>query len=182
MKPPFQTLSSRIAWSCRWYRVRQDRIVLPDGREGEYNVVEKAPAVWVIPVTSAGSIALLRQYRYTVNDWCWEIPAGSVKPGQTLREAALEELREEIGGVAERLDYLGQSYIANGICNEIGYFYLATGVALGRPAHEAAEVIELHLLPIAEVLRMARANLINDAPSALVLLLAAGRLEALARE
>ncbi len=66
MSRPFTTLSSTIAWACRWYHVRQDRILLPNGREGEYNVVEKEPAVWVIPVTTAGTIVLLKQYRYTV--------------------------------------------------------------------------------------------------------------------
>ncbi len=42
---PFQTVASRIVWSCPWYRVRQDDIITPDGRTGVYNVNEKADAV-----------------------------------------------------------------------------------------------------------------------------------------
>lgn len=180
-RTPFVTLARNIVWSCPWYSVRRDRLILPNGRHGSYYVVVKAPAVWIIPVTARGQIALLRNYRHTVNDWCWEIPAGSVEPGQTLEEAARAELREEVGGTAEALDYLGQSYIANGISDEVGHFFLATNVTLGEPQHETAEVMEIHLKPIAEVLRMARANEISDAPSALALLLHAARLEKLAR-
>jgi ADP-ribose pyrophosphatase len=176
----FKTISQKIVWSCPWYSVRQDEIVLPDGRPGVYNVVQKEAAVWVLPVTKEKQIALIRSYRYTVDDWCWEIPAGSLKTGQSPADAARSELAEEVGGQAGLLEYLGQSYMANGICDEVGHFFLAMDVTLSEPAHEAAEVIEVHLKSIPEVLKMARANEINDAPSALVILLCAGRLEVLA--
>ena len=176
MKRPFKTISSRIAWSCPWYAVRQDEILLPDGSQGVYNTVTKPTAVWILPVTPQGEIVLCHSYRYTVDDWCWELPAGGVKPGQTLAEAALEELHEEVGGSCEALTHLGQFYTANGICDEVGHYFLATGVSLGEPAHEPAEVIEVHCKPIDHVLQMAYAGQITDAPSALVLLQAAAKL------
>jgi ADP-ribose pyrophosphatase len=176
----FKTLSQKIVWACPWYSVRQDEILLPDGRAGVYNIVQKEAAVWILPVTMEKQIVLIRNYRYAVDDWCWEIPAGSIKAGQSPEEAALAELAEEVGGEAQQLDYIGQSYMANGICDEVGHFFLATGVSLGEPDHEAAEVIEVHLKSIPEVLQMARANEINDAPSALVILLCADRLRSLA--
>ena len=179
MKHPFKTLTSRIAWSCPWYAVRQDEILLPDGSQGVYNTVTKPTAVWILPVTTQKEIVLCYSYRYTVDDWCWELPAGGVKPGQTLEEAAREELHEEVGGVCETLEHLGQFYTANGICDEVGHFFLATGVTLGETAHEPAEVIEVHPKPIEEVLDMALRGQISDAPSALVLLQVADRLRKL---
>lgn len=173
---PFTTLSSQIVWTCPWYRVRQDEIITPNGEAGTYNVVEKADAVWIVPATINGRIAMIHQYRYTVNDWCWEIPAGSVKPGQTAEEAAIEELREEVGGVAGSLVYIGRFYLANGICNEVGHIYLATGVVLGEPHHESAEVMSIHLRSIEEALQMARTGMISDGPTALALLLCADML------
>ncbi|MCA9919198.1 MAG: NUDIX hydrolase [Anaerolineales bacterium] len=179
MEKPFKTLSSKIAWSCPWYAVRQDEILLPDGSQGVYNTVTKATAVWILPITPQKEIVLCRSYRYTVDDWCWELPAGGVKPGQTLEEAALDELHEEVGGVCQSLEHLGQFYTANGICDEVGHYFLATGVTLGETAHEPAEVILVQRKPIEEVLAMALDGQISDAPSALVLLRAAARLRSL---
>lgn len=176
---PFQTLTSRIAWSCPWYRVRQDNILTPDGLPGEYNVIEKADAVWIVPVTAGGQIVMVYQYRYTIDEWCWELPAGSVEAGQTTEEAARVELREEVGGVAGQLEYIGRFYLANGICNEAGHIFLATGVTTGETRHETAEVMSVHHKPIAEALAMARAGVITDGPSALALLLCAERLAAI---
>lgn len=179
---PYRTQSSRIVWSCPWYSVRRDEIVTPDGRPGVYNVVEHPAAVWVIPVTSAGDIVLIRTYRYTVDDWCIEIPAGGVKPGQSLEDAARAELLEEVGGTAVSLEHIGRFYTMNGIGNEVGQYFLATGVTLGRPQHEPTEVIDILPTPIDEALRMARANEISDGPSALALLYCADRLQTLAAE
>lgn len=176
---PYQTKASRIVWSCPWYSVRQDEIVTPDGTEGIYNVVQHPGAVWIIPVTTAGEIVLIYTYRYTVDDWCFEIPAGSIKPGQTREEAAAAELLEEVGGTAAAISYCTRFYTMNGIGNEEAYVYLATGVVLGRPCHESTEIIEVCPKPIAEVLRMAQANEISDGPSALALLLCADQLRAL---
>ncbi len=176
---PFKTISSRIAWSCPWYRVRQDEIITPDGRPGVYNVIEKPDAVWIVPITTQGQVAMVYQFRYTVGEWCLEVPAGSVKPGQTIEEAARDELREEVGGTANSLDYIGRFFLANGICNEVGHIFLAAGVVLGHPQHESAEVMNVTLKTPHEALHMARTGEISDGPSALALLLCADRLAGL---
>ena len=173
---PFRTLSSHIAWSCPWYRVRRDEIITPDGQPGTYHVIEKPDAVWIVPLTANGQVVLVDQYRYTVDEWCWEVPAGSVKPGQSIEEAAREELREEVGGASDSLIYIGRFYLANGICNEVGHIFLATGVILDTPHHEAAEVMDVHLFPIEEALRMAHSGRISDGPSVMALLLCADQL------
>jgi ADP-ribose pyrophosphatase len=171
MTKPFTTLSTHIAWSCPWYDIRQDEILRPDGSPGVYNIVQKAPSVWIVPVMTSGNIVLLRQYRYTVDDWCWEVPAGGVKEAQTPKEAAREELHEEVGGHSTNWTSIGPLYTANGICNEVGHIFLAREVELGQAAHEPAEIIEIHQKSIAEVLTMARTNQIKDASSALAILL-----------
>ena len=180
MTKPFKTTSSQIVWSCPWYRVRQDGIITPNGRSGQYNVIESPTSVWIVPVTPAGEIALIHTYRYTVDAWGWEVPAGSVKPDQTELEAAVCELKEEVGGeTADELVEIGRFYTANGICNELGIYYLATNVMLGEPAHEAAEVIHVHTKPIDEVLHMAHTGQIRDGNTVLALLICADKLHAL---
>ena len=104
------------------------------------------------------------------------MPAGGLKPGKSLEETAMEELREEVGGTAGELEYFGRFYTANGICNEVAHIFIASGVTLGQAAHEPAEVMEVAVKSIAEMLRMAQANEISDGPTALALLLCQERL------
>jgi ADP-ribose pyrophosphatase len=176
MVAPYKALSSRVAWSCPWYSVRQDEIVLPNGETAVYNVVQHPGAVFIVPLTADGQIVLIRHYRYTVQDWCWELPAGGLKKGQSPEEAAYEELREEIGGTADALHYVGQFYSANGVSDEIIHVFIASGVTLGPPQHEPVELIEIYPTSLAEALRMARANEISDGPSALALLISESKI------
>jgi ADP-ribose pyrophosphatase len=85
-------------------------------------------------------------------------------------ELAQRELLEEVGGRTSTLRYIGQFYTSNGISNEVAYVYLARGVTLGETNREPTEVMEIHLVPIEEALRMARKGEILDGPSALALL------------
>ena len=173
---PYQTLSTKYIWKSKWYNLRQDEICTPDGSRGTYTVVEHPGAVWVVPVTPQGEIVLEWQYRYTVQDWCWEVPAGGLLPGATPEQMARRELLEEIGGTAAHLQYIGQFYTMNGIGTEVAHVFLATGVELGDAQREPTEIMEIRRVPVAEALRMARAGEISDGPSALALLLSEAHL------
>jgi ADP-ribose pyrophosphatase len=168
---PYQTLSRRYVWQSRWYNVRQDQLRAPDGSEFTYTVIEKPHAVWIVPVTAGGEIVLIDQYRYPIEDWCLEIPAGNVEPEMDAAAMAARELHEEIGGTAQRLVRIGEFYTMNGIGNEIAEIYLALGVTLGDPQREVTEVIRLRAVPVDEALSLARAGAIKDGPSALAILL-----------
>lgn len=170
-KPRYETLSRKHLWQSKWYNLRQDAIRTPDGTEGTYTIVEHPGAVWVVPVTDAGQVIMEYQYRYTVNDWCWEVPAGGLLPDHTPEQMARRELEEEIGGRAEKLRYVGWFYTMNGIGTEVAHVFLATGVQLGPTQREPTEIMETRPVPVTEALRMARHGEITDGPSALALLL-----------
>jgi len=167
---PWQILDQRFLWQSRWYNLRQDRLRAPDGHEFAFTVVEHPGAVWVVPVMADGRVALVWQYRYAVDDWCYEVPAGGLSPGLTPEEVARRELLEEVGGQAAELHFVGRFYTSNGISDEVAYVYLATGVELGEAQPEPTEWLEVRPVPAAEALRMAREGEIADGPSALALL------------
>ncbi len=170
---PLYALESHRVWECPWYAVRQDRIHLPDGSEGTYNVVELADAVWVVPVTTGGEIVLLWHYRYPLQTWGWELPSGGgVRSIEEALPAVQRELREETGGIATDWRYLMRVSTCKGVSTEHAHLYLATGVTLGSTDHEPAEVMTVHTFPTAEVYRMARAGEIHDGVGVLALLLA----------
>jgi ADP-ribose pyrophosphatase len=170
-------LGSRYLWQSRWYSLRQDHLRAADGQEYTYTVVEHPGAVWVVPVTTGGEVVLIRNYRHPVGDWCYEVPAGGLPPGLDpsarlgqSEEVARRELLEEVGGTAADVRFVGQFYTSNGISDEVAYVYLATGVELGASQREPTELMEVHLVPADEALRMAREGEISDGPSALALL------------
>ena len=166
----WETLDSRYLWQSQWYNLRQDRLRTSSGHEFTYTLVDHPGAVWVVPVTTDGLVALVWQYRHTVADWCYEVPAGGLSPDLTPEEVARRELLEEVGGEASDLRYVGQFYTSSGISNEVAYVYLATGVELGETHREPTELMEVRLVPVEEALRMAREGEVTDGPSALALL------------
>ncbi len=169
---PITTIDSRIAWECPWYKVRQDKIRLPDGNDGIYNVIEMNDSVWIVPVTTAGEIVLIHNYRHTLGEWCWELPAGHIETGQSPEDAARQELLEETGGTTDEWRFLLRASTLNGIGDHHGHFFLATDVTLGEPQHEQAEVITVHTFSLEKAVAMARSGQINDAVSVMALLLA----------
>lgn len=166
----WQTLDRQYLWQSPWYSLRQDRLRTAEGHEFTYTIVDHPGAVWIVPVTRQGQVVLIRSYRYPVEDWCYEVPAGGLFPGLTPEETARRELEEEIGGRAAELRFVGRFYTSNGISNEVAYVYLATGVEIGEPHREPTELIEIRPVPAAEAVRMAREGGISDGPSALALL------------
>lgn len=168
---PYQTLSRQYLWQSRWYSVRQDRLRAGDGKELTYTVIEKPEAVWIVPVTVDGRLVLIEQYRYAIDRWCLEVPAGNMEPGTDALTMAARELREEIGGTPERIFPVADFYTMNGIGDEVARVFLALGVRLSEPQREETEYIALRVVPVGEALRMARAGEIKDGPSALAILL-----------
>jgi ADP-ribose pyrophosphatase len=173
---PITPLESNIAWSCPWYHVRQDRILLPNGSEGIYNVVDMRDGVWVLPVTTEGEVVLLRTYRYPLKTWTWELPSGGVEVGDETLETAKRELAEEAGGTAADWRFLMQVSPLAGVSTLRAHLFLAAGVTLGDTHHEATEVMTVHRMPVQEAVHMARSGQIEDAVSALALLLVEGKI------
>ncbi len=179
----WQVLNTRYLYLSPWHRLRQDRVRLPGGEEITYTYQEHAGFVSIVPVTRAGEVVLIRTYRYTVDDWVWEVPAGGLgnRPGQSLWQVAQEELAEEVGGVADNWEYKGWFYIANGTAHIVGHLFLATGVELTLPTrHENTEVIQIHRVPVETALLMARDGRMRDGESALALLRLEPELRAIA--
>lgn len=169
---PWTTLGSAYVFATPWLRIRQDQVRIHTGADITYSYVDHQGAVAVVPVTPEGRIVLLRQYRYTVRAWCWEVPSGSIDGAEDGATAAARELAEEIGGAAAELRLITSFFVSNGISNERMAVYLATGVTLGAVSHEDTELMHVVPLPRTEALRLAHAGEITDGCSALALLLA----------
>ena len=130
----------------------------------------------VVPLLDDGRVLLERVYRYTVQRTLLECPSGGLD-GEPPDVAARRELREETGWSADRLEPLGSFYGSNGISDERFHLFLARDLEqAGEPEREPTEQIELEFLAFDDAVARARAGRIEDAPSALALILAAQHL------
>ena len=107
---PWRTLSTNVVYDNGRLRLREDRVVQPDGNTGSYTFVEIPwPIVAVVALAADGrSVYLVRQWRYPWGRNSWEIPAGSCEPGEEPLEGARRELAEEIGMQADAWRAIGE--------------------------------------------------------------------------
>ncbi len=108
------TLASREIYRNQWLRLREDRILRSNGKEGIYSVVDKDDCAIILPIED-GRVWLVEQFRYTIQERALELPQGgwetdSVDP----EELARGELKEETGLHAAEMTYLGFLWIAYG--------------------------------------------------------------------
>ena len=158
-------LSSKTVFQGKVFGVRVDQVIEPGGVQATREVVTHHGSVVLLPVLRDANIILVRQYRHTVGDFLWEIPAGRIERGESPLAAAKRELAEETGYRARRLQLLMDVYPTPGFVAERMYLYAASGLTAGATNFDADERIESRLFPLATLLRMIRARKLHDAKS-----------------
>lgn len=167
---PWKTLSRREIYRNPWIRLREDRVIQPDGAPSIYSVLECQPYVGVVPL-DRGHVFLINQWRYPKGRRTWEIPTGSLERKETPLRAAKRELAEEAGLAAKRWRPLGRLQEANSASTIEGVFFMAeqlTGVPMKRDGSEADLVV--HRFSWADMLRGIDSGRITDSISVAVLL------------
>ncbi|MEI7749396.1 MAG: NUDIX hydrolase [Candidatus Moraniibacteriota bacterium] len=135
------TTGSEQAYKNPWFSVRKDTVIRPDGKPGEYFVVERARAAVIVAEDAQGNLVLAQQMRYVIGRRLYEFPAGMIEKGEEPVEAAKRELREETGIVAERWEELGIVYPSAGLTDERGHIFLARDLTEGEPELDGSEDI-----------------------------------------
>ncbi len=167
---PWQTLKSQTVYDNSWITVQHDEVIRPDGAPGIYGMVHfKNRAIGVLPIDDEGHTYLVGQYRYTLDEYSWEIPEGGCPVGEDPLRAAQRELKEETGLSARHWQLLGRAHLSNSVSDEEALYYLATDLVQGDAEPEGTEKLQLRRVPFAEALQMALAGEITDALSVLAL-------------
>jgi ADP-ribose pyrophosphatase len=118
--------STRTMYEGRIFRLTVERVTLPSGHRVEMELVHHPGSVVLLPQPAAGQIVLVRQYRHAIKRWIWEVPAGTLKPGEEPAAAAARECEEEIGLVPRSVTYLSTLYPTPGFCDETMAFFRCT--------------------------------------------------------
>ncbi len=136
----------------------------------------------IVPFLEEDKIAIMRQYRYSVDRELWELPAGTLNGREeggrmigteTPMECAARELQEETGLHAGRLQLLTECYAMPGSSDEVIYVFAAYDLTQQEQALDIGEVIsEIRGVSGDEIVAMIGSGEIRDAKTLVGLLLA----------
>ena len=161
---PWRTLASSLKYGNRWFSVREDDVIRPDGQRGTYSVVSaERIATGIVPLWPDDSVTLVGQFRYAVNEYSWEIPEGGGPFDVDPLETAKRELQEEAGLAAGTWQFLGRVHTSNCFVNEVCHVYLATDLSEVGARPDPEEVLQAQRVPFDRAIEMTRDGSITDA-------------------
>jgi ADP-ribose pyrophosphatase len=160
-------ISSVEKFKNRLFTVSEDRAIDPDGFEIKRAIVHHRGSAVMMPVDDRKRVLLVRQYRLPAQRFLWELPAGSVDPGEKPLQTAKRELKEETGYRAKNWKKLVTFFPSPGFLTEKMTIYLATGLTAGEAAPMDDERIETRWFTAKEIEDAIDAEEIVDAKSML---------------
>src|ERR1700760_1238310 len=154
-----EVLSSHVSYEGPVFRIVTDEVREPGAKPHRRDVVRHNGSVVVFAVDDTKSkrdplILLERQYRHAAAQYLYEVPAGSLDPGEDPLTGAKRELLEETGYKARHWSKLVRFYASPGFLGEWMQVFLAEGLTPGDAEPEEDERIDLYLISLSEVLRL----------------------------
>jgi ADP-ribose pyrophosphatase len=164
-------MTREIVFRGKKFQVAVETSTLPDGRPVRREAVLHPGAVAVLPLVDAEHVCLLRNRRHTVGEELWEVPAGTLEPGEPPDEAAVRELAEETGYRAARWLRLREFYPSPGVLSERMYLYVARELTPGPLELEPGEEITPRVVPWRDAVSWALDGTLRDAKTLVAVLL-----------
>ncbi len=162
---PWTTHATTTAYENPWITVDHNEVTTPGGSAGIYGVVRfKNLAVGVVPVDEDDHTWLVGQYRYTLDEYSWEMPAGGCPAHEDPADTARRELIEETGLHAATIEPLFAGVrLSNSVTDESSIAYLATDLSAGAAEPEDTEELRLRRVCVDDAIEMCLNGEINDA-------------------
>ena len=154
-------------------------VTLPNGARMTLEVIHHPGAAAIVAIDADDRVALLRQYRHAAGGYIWEVPAGTLAPGEAPADCARRELREETGLDGQQWTALGSILTTPGFCDERIHLFLAHDLVECAAQLDADEVLTVSRIPFAQALAMIATGAIEDAKSIAALHRAAAHRSAL---
>lgn len=169
---PWQTLSSEEKYDNRWISVTEYQVINPAGGKGIYGKVHfKNKAIGIVALDENNNTWLVGQWRYTLNEWSWEIPEGGGPINDDPLQSAKRELKEETGLIANRWTLIQRVHLSNSVSDEEGFIFLAEDLTHGESELEETEAdMKIQKLPLNDVLTMVLDGKITDSLTVMAIL------------
>jgi len=164
-------MSRRIVYQGRKIQVAVEETAGTAGTIIKRDVVVHPGAVAILPLLDLDKVCLLQNQRPIVSKTLWEIPAGTLEPGESPDLAAARELAEETGYHAARWTKLTEFFPSPGVLSERTHLYVAQGLTPGPMHLEADEQIEPRIVAWQDALKWVKDGTIQDAKTLIAILL-----------
>lgn len=151
-----------LLYSNRWIRLHKDMVIDENGVNRDYCVVGTKGGVGVVPISKAGEVFLVAQYRYPPDIHSLEIPKGafdSFDSRETPLEAAKRELMEETGITAGEWKDIGVVNTLMGYSDDLVHLFCATDLTFGESNPDTYEQIEVVKMPLSDVWAVTKGGL-----------------------
>ncbi len=176
-----KTVKSRVVYKTPWMTVYDDLVDFGEGEKHSYSYVKRPDGVSVAVVNEKDEILLIKQFRYPVKKFSWEMPGGAVDAGETLKEAALREFREETGYVLtgkQDIRLLGHWDYANSLSTEkLAVFLVKADSSKLKPEKTVGdvdeEIVSVRWFSLGQALEMVDRGEIDDLLTAHIIQLVA---------
>ena len=157
-----KTLTSEVLFEGRVVTLTKDTALLENGKTATREVVHHHGGACIVPYFEDGTLCMVRQFRYAMQQELWELPAGKLEKGEDPFEAAKRELEEECGLTADKYTSLGEFYPTVGYDTEIIYTWVATGLHETRMHLDTDEFLTPDRVPLTQAYEMVMRGEIKD--------------------
>ena len=142
-----------------WTRIVKEDLILDDGNKGEYIIFERTPAIAIIPLFIKDGepyTALVKQYRYPIDNEVFQFPMGSMEKGADQEKHAADELRQETGLKMKKITLLKTYYVDPGLSRQTCVAYVAEGISSisDQELEETERGMTVHFVPVNKLVQM----------------------------
>lgn len=163
---PWKKIEGKEVYNNPWISVEEHQVLNPSGNEGIYGKVHfKNKAIGIVPLDEELNTWLVGQYRYTLDEYSWEIPMGGGPLEDDILSSAQRELKEETGLSAKRWDNILRIHTSNSATDEEGFVFVARELTQGETEFEETEDLKIRKLKLEDAVRLVMNNEITDSLS-----------------
>lgn len=168
---PWTVTAEKKIYENPWIKLTEYDVINPSGGKGIYGKVHfKSIAVGVLPLDEELNTYLVGQYRFTIDQYSWELPEGGGAFGVDPIESAKRELLEETGLVAKDWSKLIEMHLSNSVSDEYAIIYVARNLVQETACPEETEQLQVKKVPFEQAYQMVQEGRIMDSMSVAAIL------------